>query len=180
MSEIIEAKHEHIHRHVDENSAQRQAKKTEIEAIRAKIEKSQSFVVINYRGLTVEQDTQLRKAFREQKVEYKVLKNTLVRIALNELGYKEFDESLNGPTAVAFGMEDAIAPAKVTSENMEKFKALEVKCGMMDNKYVDAATVAQLAKVPSKPALLSMLLSVLQAPVRGLAVSLNRVAEQKG
>ena len=112
--------------------------------------------------------------------EYKVLKNTLVRIALNELGYKEFDESLNGPTAVAFGMEDAIAPAKVTSENMEKFKALEVKCGMMDNKYVDAATVAQLAKVPSKPALLSMLLSVLQAPVRGLAVSLNRVAEQKG
>ncbi|HPG92624.1 MAG TPA: 50S ribosomal protein L10, partial [Clostridia bacterium] len=91
-----------------------------------------------------------------------------------------FDEALNGPTAVAFGMTDALAPAKVADESISKFKAMQIKCGMLDKKFVDKTTVEQLAKVPAKPVLLSMLLSVLTAPARGLAVALNRLAEKKG
>jgi len=154
------------------------AKRGIVEEIKQKIEGSQSFVVIDYKGLTVAQDTEFRKAMRESKVEYKVLKNTLVRIALNELGYKDFDEALNGPTAVAFGHEDALAPAKIASESIEKFKAMTIKCGMMDKAFVNADTVNALAKVPSKPVLLSMLLSVMTAPVRVLAVALNAISEK--
>ena len=156
----------------------RQAKAKVIEDIKAHIEKAQSFVVVDYKVLTVYQDTEFRKNFREHGVEYKVLKNTLLRLALEELGYKEFHDHLNGPTAVAFGYEDAIAPAKVADEGISKYSSIEIKCGMMDKKYIDKDTVVALSKVPSKPALLSMLLSVLTAPVRGLAVSLSKVAEK--
>ncbi len=156
------------------------AKRAVVDEIKKSIEESQSFVIIDYKGLTVAQDTEFRKTFREAGVKYQVLKNTLVRLALNELGYKEFDQALNGPTAVAFGLSDSLAPAKIADESIGKYNAMEIKCGMMDKKFIDQNTVKQLAKVPSKPVLLSMLLSVMTAPVRGLAVALNRVAEKKG
>lgn len=159
-------------------SVYQQEKRELVEEIKNKIQSSNGFVVIDYKGLTVEQDTEFRKSFRESNVEYKVLKNTLVRIALNELGYKEFDEALNGPSAFAFAKGDSLSPSKVAMEGIKKYNAMAVKCGMLDNAYVDAKTVQQLANVPSKPALLSMLLSVLQAPIRGLAVSLGRIAEK--
>lgn len=159
-------------------SAIQQGKREIVEDIKEKIKSTNGFVVIDYKGLTVEQDTEFRKNFREQGVEYKVLKNTLVRIALNELGYTQFDEALNGPSAFAFAKQDSLAPSKVATEGIKKYNAMAVKCGMIDQKYVDAETVNKLATVPSKPALLSMLLSVLQAPIRGLAVSLGRIAEK--
>ncbi|MDD4832079.1 MAG: 50S ribosomal protein L10 [Clostridia bacterium] len=161
-------------------SVSKSAKREVVDEIKNTISQSQSFVLIDYKGLTVAQDTEFRKTFREAGVKYQVLKNTLVRIALNELGYNEFDEALNGPTAVAFGMTDALAPAKVADESITKYKAMQIKCGMMDKKFIDKVTVEQLAKVPAKPVLLSMLLSVLTAPVRGMAVALNRLAEKKG
>ncbi|MEG1527919.1 MAG: 50S ribosomal protein L10 [Clostridia bacterium] len=161
-------------------SLNRQAKRKEVDIIKERIANTKGFVVFDYKGLTVLQDTEMRRTFRDQKVEYKVLKNTLVRLALNELGYKEFDLALNGPTAIAFATEDELAACKVAVESVSTYKTVQVKCGMMDKKYIDANAVEQYSKVPNKPALLSMLLSVLQAPVRSLAIALDKVAEQRG
>lgn len=163
---------------MSETSKTKQQKHVVVAEIKEQIKAAKSFVVVNYKGLTVEQDTELRRSFREAGVKYRVLKNTLVRIALNELGYKEFDAALNGPSAFAFGITDALAPYKIAAEAAEKYK-IEIKCGMWEEKYVDVTTVKALATIPSKPVLLSMFLSVLQAPIRGLAVSLGRIAEQK-
>lgn len=158
-----------------------QAEKREIvEAIKEKIQNSESFVIIDYKGLTVSQDTEFRKNFRENGVEYKVLKNTLFKKALNELGYTEFDSALNGPSAFAFGTKDAVAPAKIASEGIKKYNAMQIKCGMFDKKYADAAMVDAMSKVPGREALLSMLVCALQGPIRGLAVSLNALAEKRG
>ena len=95
------------------------AKRAIIDDLKEKFERCASFVIIDYKGLTVEKDTEFRAEFRKANVEYKVLKNTLVRIALNELGYKDFDAALNGPTAIAISYDDAIAPAKVVSEGID-------------------------------------------------------------
>ncbi len=108
------------------------------------------------------------------------MKNTLVRKALNELGYTEFDEALNGPSAFAFGMSDAVAPAKVAAEGCNKYKTMQIKCGMFDHKFADASVVDAMSKVPNRETLLAMLVSVLSAPMRGLAVALNAVAEKQG
>ena len=154
------------------------AKRELVEQLKEKIQSSQSFVIVDYKGLTVAQDTELRTEFRKNGVDYKVLKNTLMRKALNELGYTEFDEALNGPSAFAFGVEDALAPAKIASEGAKKFTSVKVKCGMFDKKFADEATVNAMANVPSREVLLSMLVSVLSAPMRGLAVALNAIAEK--
>ena len=156
------------------------AKREIVEQLKEKIKSCQSFVVIDYKGLTVAKDTEFRNELRKNGVEYKVYKNTLFRIALNELGYTEFDEALNGPSAFAFGIEDAIAPAKVAAESIKKLNAMSIKCGMFDGKFADAATCNAMAKVPNKDTLLAMLVSVLSAPMRGLAVALNAVAEKQG
>lgn len=160
-------------------NANKAAKREIVDKIKDKIQKSSAFVIIDYKGLTVAEDTALRTDFRNNGIEYKVLKNTLVKIALNELGYTDFDEALNGPTAVAFSYTDAIAPAKVAVSNIKKLNKMQVKCGMLDKKYVDEATVQALSKVPNKETLLAMLLSVLQAPVRGLAVALDQIAKKQ-
>lgn len=166
-------------RHEGHVSASQQAKRDLVEQIKEKIQNSHSFVILDYKGLTVAQDTEFRAEFRKNDVDYKVLKNTLVRKALNELGYTEFDEALNGPSAFAFGTSDAIAPAKVAAEGCKKYKSMQIKCGMFDKAYADANTVDAMSKVPNKETLLAMLVSVLSAPMRGLAVALNAVAEQK-
>ena len=165
------------HHHPHLSSAQL-AKRDAVEEIKKQIEESQSFVIIDYKGLTVAQDTEFRAEFRKNGVVYKVLKNTLFKKALNELGYTQFDEALNGPSAFAFGMEDAIAPAKVAAEGIKKYNAMAIKCGMFDKTFADAATVDAMSKVPNKETLLAMLVSVLSAPMRGLAVALNAVAEK--
>ena len=154
------------------------AKREVVNEIKQKIGDAKSFVVIDYKGLSVSEDTDLRNEFRKEKVEYTVLKNTLVRLALNELGYKDFDADLNGPTAVAFAHGDALAPAKIAAANIKKFNKMKLKCGMFDKKYVDQNTAIALSKVPNKETLLAMLLSVLQAPMRSLAATLKAVAER--
>ena len=151
------------------------AKRAIIDDLKEKFERCASFVIIDYKGLTVEKDTEFRAEFRKANVEYKVLKNTLVRIALNELGYKDFDAALNGPTAIAISYDDAIAPAKVVSEGIDKYKVMS----MMDKAYVDDKTVQALAKIPGKQVLYGMLANVLNAPIQGLAIALNAVAEKQ-
>ncbi|MEG2086416.1 MAG: 50S ribosomal protein L10, partial [Clostridia bacterium] len=149
-----------------------------IEDIKAKIEKCASMVVIDYRGLTVELDTALRKEFRENGIEYKVVKNTMVRIALNELGYTEFDELLQGPTAIAFGYSDSILPIKVANDAITRLNKMSIKCGLVDKSFCNETTMKALSKVPSKITLLSMLCNVLQAPIRNLAVVIDQAAQK--
>ena len=153
-------------------------KQQQVEEIKNKISTAKGLVIIDYMGLNVAQDTAFRKEMRNAGVDYQVLKNRLVQRAFNELGFTQFDEALNGPTAVAFSSTDATSPAKVVFDNIKKLNKMSIKCGMLDGKYVDEATVQALSKVPNKETLLAMLLSVLQAPIRGLAVALNEIAKK--
>lgn len=166
-------------RHEGHLSATQIQKRELVEQIKEKIQNSKSFVILDYKGLTVAQDTEFRAEFRKNGVDYKVLKNTLVKKALNELGYTEFDEALNGPSAFAFSMEDAVAPAKVAADGCKNYKTMQIKCGMFDQKFADASVVDAMSKVPNRETLLAMLVSVLSAPMRGLAVALNAIAEKQ-
>ncbi len=150
-------------------SEARELKIQVVKEIKEKIEKSKSFVIVDYRGITVAQDTELRAMMRKSGVEYKVLKNRLVKIALNELGYTQYDEALNGPTAIAFGMDDVVAPAKILVDNAQQFPKLEIKCGMAEKSFIDKNGVKALAALPSKEILVAKLLGTMQAPIAGFA-----------
>ncbi len=155
-------------------SANLEAKKQIVEDIKAKISESKSVVLVDYKGLTVAEDTALRNDFRKAGCHYKVLKNTLVRKAFNELGVTSFDADLNGTTAIAFG-EDETGASKVVADNAAKFdNKLSAKSAYVNGAYVDKAGVAELAKIPSKEALYG----TLQNLIGRLAVALNRVAEK--
>ena len=161
-------------------SANLEAKKQVVESIKAKISDSKSVVLVNYKGLTVAEDTELRNEFRKANVEYKVLKNTRIRRAFNELGVDSFDADLNGTTAVAFGSDETGA-SKIVIDNAKKYdNKLVAKSAYVNGAYVDKKGVEALASIPSKDALYSMLAGTLSGFVRGLAVALNRVAEKMG
>ncbi|XID90847.1 50S ribosomal protein L10 [Paenibacillaceae bacterium WGS1546] len=154
-----------------------QAKQQEVDAIAAKLRESSSTIVTDYRGLNVAQVTELRKQLREAGVEFQVLKNSLVSRAAASAELSELDTVLTGPTAVAFGT-DAVAPAKILSDFAKKNDALKIKAGVVEGRVVDAAQVKALADLPSREGLLSMLLSVLQAPVRNFALAVKAVADK--
>lgn len=153
-------------------------KAAQIEEIKEKIGKCGAFVVVDYKGISVADDTKLRSDFRKNDVEYRVLKNRLVLRALSELNIGGFEGHLEGPTAIAFAYGDPLAAAKVVSENAKTVKAIEVKCGLMDGAYIDAETVAKLAAIPSKEVLLAQLLGLLQSPISGLARAVQQIAEK--
>ena len=154
-------------------SAALEEKKQLVEELKAKIEGSASIVLVDYKGLTVAQDTELRKALREANVEYRVLKNRLVQKAFSELGYSDFDEALNGPTAVAFANGDPVAPAKILLESVDKYKKMTIKCGMVEGSYITLDGVKELATLPPKEVLIAKLLGTLEAPLSGLVRVLN-------
>jgi large subunit ribosomal protein L10 len=154
-----------------------QAKQQEVEIIAAKLRESTTTVVADYRGLNVAQVTQLRKLLREAGIEFQVLKNSLVSRAAASADLNELDSVLSGPTAIAFG-KDVVAPAKIISDFAKKNDALKVKGGIVEGRFVDAAQIKALADLPSRDGLLSMLLSVLQAPVRNFALAVKAVAEK--
>ncbi|MFC0469758.1 50S ribosomal protein L10 [Halalkalibacter kiskunsagensis] len=154
-------------------------KKQVVSDIATKLRDSKSTVVVDYRGLTVAEVTELRKQLREAGVEFKVYKNTLARRATAEAELTALDEQLVGPTAIAFSTEDVIAPAKVINEFAKKHEALEIKAGVIEGQVATVAEVKALAELPSREGLLSMLANVLQAPVRGFALVTKAVAEQK-
>ena len=171
-------------------SKNQEAKKLVVEEIKEKIQGAKSVVFVKFQGLTVAQDTELRREFRKNNVEYKVLKNTLVRRAFNELGVTDFDEDLNGPTSVAFGADETGA-AKVIAEAVKKYEnKVEIKSAYVDGGKVDVAGVNALASMPSKEELIAKMLGSLQAPIsnfvgvlsampRSLVIALNAIAEKK-
>ncbi len=156
-----------------------EAKKQQVEEIKAKINAAKSIVLIDYMGLTVAQDTAFRKELRENGVDYAVLKNRLVKIAFNELGYTQFDEALNGPTAVAFSSTDAVAPAKYIVKNIKAFNKMKTKCGMVEGQFMDEAGLKQIADIPSREILLAKMLGSMQSPISKLARCLSMIAEGK-
>lgn len=160
-------------------SANFENKKAVVDEIKNHAKNAQSIVLVDYKGLTVKEVSELRNAFRAAGAVYKVYKNRLMKIAFNELGIKFDDSLLEGTTAVAFHNEDAIAPAKIAVDGEKKYKALKVKAAWYDNKQLSVEETKALASIPSREVLVAQLLGMLTMPVRGLAVTLSEIAKQK-
>ena len=141
-----------------------------VAGLKEKLTTAKGAVLTNYRGLTVAQDTQLRRKLREAGVEYRVVKNTMTRIAAQEGGVEDLVPHLEGPTALAVSFTDPVAPARVISEFVKehKLKTLEVKAGLVEGKVISAEGVKALANLPSREVLLSQVLAGMQAPIAGL------------
>ncbi|EMW9184668.1 MAG: 50S ribosomal protein L10 [Enterococcus faecalis] len=153
-------------------------KETLVQAAAEKFELAASVVIVDYRGLTVEEVTNLRKQLRDAGVEMKVIKNSILSRAAKKVGLDGLDEVFTGPTAVAFSNDDVVAPAKIIDEFAKDAKALEIKGGVIEGKVSSVEQITALAKLPNREGLLSMLLSVLQAPVRNVAYAVKAVAEK--
>ena len=153
-------------------------KESLVQAAAEKFESAASVVIVDYRGLTVEEVTNLRKQLREAGVEMKVIKNSILSRAAKKVGLDGLDEVFTGPTAVAFSNDDVVAPAKIIDEFAKDAKALEIKVGVIEGKVSSVEQITALAKLPNREGLLSMLLSVLQAPVRNVAYAVKAVAEK--
>ena len=151
-----------------------------VQAIVDDITDAQSIVLVDYRGLTVAEDTELRKELREAGIVYKVCKNTMMKRAFEGTDFAQLDEYLEGPSAIAISKDDATAPARIICKFAKTAQALEVKAGVVEGTVYDANGVAELSKVPSREELLSKLLGSLQSPITNLARVLNQIAEQNG
>ncbi|WP_102399177.1 50S ribosomal protein L10 [Haloimpatiens massiliensis] len=160
-------------------SKNRQLKEEKVQEIKGKLEKAQGIILAKYQGLTVEEDTELRKRLREAGVEYKVYKNTLVTLAAKELGHEGIVEYLNGPLSIAFGYEDPTAPARVLNDFAKDHKKLELKAGIVQGEIFDEAKVKELASIPPKEVLLAKLLGSFKAPLSNLVYLLNAVKEKQ-
>ena len=145
-----------------------------------KIQNATAGVLVDYKGITVEEDTALRKECRENDVDYAVVKNTLLRFALNNTGLSELDDLLNGTTSLAL-CSDPVAPARVMADYAKKLNGkFEIKGGFMDGKAVDLDTINSLAAIPPLPILQAQVLGTMLAPITGLAVVLKQIAEKNG
>lgn len=154
-------------------------KKQVVTEITEKIRDSQSAVLVDYRGLDVAQITELRKNLRDEGVDYKVYKNTMTRRAVAEAEIEGLDDIIAGPTAIAFGLDDVVAPARILNDFAKENKELEIKGGIIEGEVATLEEIKELATLPSHEGLLSMLLSVLQAPMRNMAYVTKAIAEQK-
>lgn len=150
-------------------NAIRTEKQAVVSEIKEKLTGLKGAVLTNYRGLSVAQDTKLRRKLREAGVEYRVIKNTLTRIAANEAGIEGLDKYLEGPTAIAMSKVDPVAPAKILSDFIRenKLQAIEIKAGLVEGKVIDANGVKALASLPPREVLLAQLLGTMQAPIAG-------------
>jgi len=160
------------------NQAVLEAKSATVKEISEKAKKSQTIIVCEYRGLTVAQIQEVRRALRKEKAEMNVYKNSLVERAVDELGYNDLNSILKGPNAIVFS-EDVIAGAKVVAKYAKRHKdVLVVKGGIVEGKFVDAKGMIEVSKLPGKEGLLSMFLSCLQAPIRSFACAVKAVADK--
>ena len=141
---------------------------------------AQSAVLVSYRGITVEQDTAMRKELREADVEYKVYKNTMIRFAIQGTEFEALADDLKGPTAIAVSKTDATAPARILAKHAKNIEVLEMKSGVVEGTFYDAEGMKAIASVPSREVLLSKLLGSLQSPITNLARVLNQIAENGG
>lgn len=156
-----------------------EAKALKMQEIREKMEKAKSLVLVNYQGINVEQDTELRSTLRKNNVEYKVYKNTMVTRAAQELGIEGLEQYLEGPVSIAFGYDDETTAAKLIADFAKASKKLEIKGGFVDGKVYDAELMNQLAKIPAKEVLIGKFLGSIKSPLSNLVYMLNAVAESK-
>ncbi|MBW3111348.1 MULTISPECIES: 50S ribosomal protein L10 [Bacillaceae] len=154
-------------------------KKHIVGEISDKLKNSVSTIVVDYRGLDVSEVTELRKQLREAGIDFKVYKNTMVRRAAEEAGLEGLNEFLTGPNAIAFSTEEVVAPAKILNSFAKEHEALEIKAGVIEGTITSVEDVKAIAELPNREGLLSMLLSVLQAPMRNFALATKAVADQK-
>ncbi len=171
-------------------SSNLEKKKKVVEEITTKINDAQAIVLVDYRGLDVEEVTELRKKYTEAGVEYKVYKNTMMNFAFKNAGLDDFTEHLTGPNAIALGYEDPVAPAKISSEFSKEHDDLEIKAGIVDGKIIGIDRVKSLADLPPKEVLIAQVLgglngpisgfaNVLQGNLRNLVYALNAIKDQK-
>ena len=154
-------------------------KAQQVSEVAEQFKNATSVVVVDYLGITVEQATNLRTELRNAGVQFAVVKNSILSRAAKEAGLEGMDDIFKGPSAVAFSNDDVIAPAKILADFAKKVEALEIKAGVIEGKVSSKEEIEALAKLPNREGLLSMLLSVLQAPVRNTALAFKAVADQK-
>ena len=153
-------------------------KKPVVEEISELLNGAATAVVVDYRGLTVAEDTELRKELREAGVVYKVYKNTMINFAIKDTEFADLAQHLEGPTAIAVCKDDATAAARVLAKFAKTAEALEIKGGVVDGVYYDAAGIGQIASIPSREVLLSKLLGSMQSPVTNFARVIKQIAEK--
>ncbi len=150
-----------------------------VEEIKGYVGQAKAAVLVDYRGLTVAQDTELRKKLREAGVVYKVYKNTMLNFAFKGTEFEALSKDLNGPTAVAFGLEDATVPARILLECTKTMPKLEFKSGVVEGTYYDTKGIQVIATIPSREVLISKLLGSLQSPITNFARVLKQIAEKQ-
>ncbi len=150
-----------------------------IDEISGLLDGAKAAVIVDYRGLTVEQDTRLRKQMREAGITYKVYKNSMIRFAIKGTEFEPLDAYLEGPTALAVSKDDATAPARILAEFAKTAPALELQCGVVDGTFYDTEGINVVATIPSREVLLSRLLGSLQAPIANLARVLDQIAKKQ-
>ena len=155
-------------------------KKPIVEEIAANMKDATSVVLVDYRGLTVEEDTRLRASLREAGLTYKVYKNTMMRFAVEGTPFEALKDDLKGPNAVVISKEDATAPARLVANFAKSAPALELRSGIVEGQYYDQEGLIALSKVPSREELLSKLLGSLQSPVSNFARVLQQIADNGG
>lgn len=153
-------------------------KAEQVDSIKEKIGKAKSVVLVDYRGLTVAEDTAMRSELRKANVEYTVIKNRIMLRALAAAGYTGLDDELQGPTAVAISYDDAVASAKIISDTAKKTNKLAFKGGVVEGQTMDAKGIAVLATIPSKNTLIAQMLGLLTSPMRSLAVAVSEIAKK--
>jgi large subunit ribosomal protein L10 len=154
-------------------------KKVVVEEIKEKFAAAKSAVLVDYRGLTVEEVTELRSKFRAAGVEYKIYKNNLVKLAIKDTQFESLTNDLTGPNAIAFGMEDAVVPAKIIKEFAKSHKNLELKSGVVEGDYCNLDQMIQIADLPSKEVLIGRFLGSVKAPVSNFAYFLSNLIKEK-
>lgn len=155
----------------------REQKEQKVVDIKEKLSAAKSILLIDYKGISVGQDTILRKEYRENDCSYEVLKNSLLKIALNDMGYTQFDEALKGPTAVAMtSTEDIAAPARIAFAKAREFRKMSIKCGLVDGEFLEQEQCREVALLPSREVLIAQLLGMLQAPIASFARVIDAIA----
>ncbi|MDR1764665.1 MAG: 50S ribosomal protein L10 [Lachnospiraceae bacterium] len=150
-----------------------------VNEIKGLFDGAKSVVAVDFRGLTVEQDTRLRKQLREAGIFYKVYKNTLIRFATQGTAFEGLDKHLEGPTALAVSKEEATAPARLLANFAKTADKLEFKCGIVEGEYYDAKGISAIATIPSREVLLGRLFGSMKSPITNFARVVNQIAEAK-
>lgn len=153
-------------------------KKAMVVEVSEKLKTSKSAIVVEYRGLSVKEVTDLRRELRKDGIEFKVYKNSFAQRAAADLGYDKLSASLSGPNAIAFG-DDAVAPSRILAKFAKKHKKLVLKGGVVEGTVLDALQVAEVAALPGREGMYSQILGMLQTPVRQFAYALQQIADQK-